>query len=344
MAQILILTEGNSDPLDAKTACGVLRYREDEVVGLLDSSLAGKTTGEVLGIGGTTPFVASIDDAKNADTLLIGIAPAGGQLPESWRIIVRAAIERGMTVLSGLHTFLADDAEFAALVREHGAEIHDLRRVPADLTVARNLAKNTPCFRVHTVGLDCNSGKMSTALEIDTELRRLGKKSEFVATGQTGILISGWGIAVDRVISDFVAGATERMIVEHQNAEFLIVEGQGALNHPAYSGVTLGLLHGCAPQALVFCLPAGREAVHRFDVLFPPIEELVELAEQLAGYICPSRVVGLSVNTSSLNDDDARREIESLENRLQRPATDPYRFGVNPLIDALLLEKEAHAN
>ena len=342
MARIVILTEGNSRPLDAKTACGVLRYRGDEVVALIDSTQAGKTTEEVLGIGGDTPIVAAIEDVENADTLLIGIAPAGGQLPPSWMETIRTAIQRGMTILSGLHTFLADDPELADLAKQHGVEIHDLRRVPDDLTVARNIAKDTPCFRVHTVGLDCNSGKMSTAMEVDLGLRKRGVNSEFVATGQTGILISGWGIAVDRVISDFLAGATERMVVEHQDADFLIVEGQGALNHPAYSGVTLGLLHGCAPQAMIFCVPAGRETVYRYNVTYPPTSELMSLFEQMAGYVCPSKVIGFSVNTSSLDEDDARRELESLEDALQRPAADPYRFGVDPLVDAVLAARDAH--
>lgn len=339
MARIIILTEGKSNPMDAKTACGVLRYRCEDVVALIDSTLTGKTTGEVLGVGGDTPFVSSLENVE-ADTLLIGIAPAGGQLPESWRAVIRAALTKKMKVINGLHTFLADDEEFAQLAEKHGSTIEDLRRSPEGLNVSRNVARETPCYRVHTIGLDCNSGKMSTGLEIDLELRGRGKNSEFVATGQTGILISGWGIAIDRVVSDFVAGATEKMVVEHQDAEFLVVEGQGSLNHPLYSGVTLGLLHGCAPQAMVFCFPAGRETVHRLDVGFPPLEELIALYEQMAGYICPAKVVGVSVNTSALSERDAQKEVRAVEEQLQLPATDPYRFGVENLVDAILKERD----
>ena len=343
MARIAILTEGRTNYSDAKTACGLIRYRGDEVVGLIDSTLAGKTTQDVLGIGGDTPLVSRLEDL-DADTLVIGIAPAGGALPGAWREILIEACERGMTILSGLHTFLLDDAELRSLAEKHGATIHDVRRPPDDLTVSRNIAKDTPCFRVHTVGLDCNVGKMSASLEITTELNRREKNAVFVPTGQTGILISGRGLPIDRVISDFVAGATEQLVLEHQDADFVVIEGQGSLVHPLYSGVTLGLLHGCAPQAMVMCYEAGSHNIrHVDDCPIPPLEELVTMYETLAGVICPSRVVGFCSNTRNLNDEEARRELESVEDRMGLPVTDPYRYGVDRLVDAIMQEAAATA-
>jgi uncharacterized NAD-dependent epimerase/dehydratase family protein len=335
MPRIVILTEGRSNPSDAKTACGVLRYRGHDVVAVLDSTRAGKTCGEVLGVGGKTPFIARLADAK-ADTLLIGIAPAGGGLPASWRPVLKEAIERRLTIISGLHTPIGEDEELGGLARKLGVAIHDVRQSPPDVTVSKNVAKDIPAFRIHTVGNDCNVGKMHSALELDKGLRERGRNSVFVPTGQTGIMIAGWGIAVDRVVSDFVAGATERMMLEKQDAEFLIVEGQGSLLHPLYSGVTLGLLHGCAPQAMVMCYEAGRTKMRHVDVGFPPMEELIRIYETMAGLICPSKVIAVSVNSSALSPEAARRELEALEARLGLPVTDPVRCGPEKLVDAAL--------
>jgi uncharacterized NAD-dependent epimerase/dehydratase family protein len=307
------------------------------VVALLDSTQAGKTAGEVMGFGGSIPFIAGLSQQKDADTLLIGIAPAGGSLPESWRPVIREAIERGMQIVSGLHFFIGEDPEFKELAKKHGVNIYDVRKPPPDVTVSKNIAKDTPCYRVHTVGNDCNVGKMTTALEVAAGLSKRGHKAEFVATGQTGIMISGWGVAVDRVISDFVAGATEQMIIDHQNAEFLLIEGQGSLIHPLSSGVTLGLLHGCAPQALIMCFEAGRSKIrHAADMDLPPMDQIISIYETMASIITPAKVIGFGVNTRSLAPEAARKEIESVEDRFGLPATDPIRFGVDKLVDAVL--------
>ncbi len=342
MAKLVILTEGMTNPSDGKLACAVLRYRTDEVVALIDSTIADgqKTCGDVLnGLGGDIPIYANLDGVEG-DTFVIGIAPAGGKLPESWRPVLTEAIRRGMTVLNGLHVFFNDDPELSELAQQSGAEIHDVRCPPDDLTVSENIAKDTPCFRVHTVGEDCNVGKMSAALELDAGLQNAGKVSRFIATGQTGIVVCGKGLPIDRVISDFVAGATERLILEDQDAEFLLVEGQGSLIHPLYSGVTLGLLHGCAPQAMVFCYDANRKFLrHCPDFPIPPLEELIQLYETSASYICPSKVVGICANTSQMTAEEAEREIKTTEDRLQRPVNDPYRYGVQNIVEAIIQAK-----
>jgi uncharacterized NAD-dependent epimerase/dehydratase family protein len=337
---IVILTEGRSNPQDAKTASGLLRYRGEEVVALLDSTMKGRTAGEVFGWGGSIPFISRLSEGE-ADTLVIGIAPAGGGLPEAWRPILREAIERGMTIVNGLHFFLQDDAELSALARARGARLHDVRRPPPDLTVSANVAKDLPCFRVHTVGHDCNVGKMLNAIEVTAGLNSLGRRAEFVATGQTGIMVSGWGVPIDRVVSDFVAGAIEKLMVEHQTAEFLLIEGQGSLVHPLYSGVTLGLLHGCAPQAMIMCYEAGRTDVRHANMAMPPLGEVIRIYETMASIIRPSRVIAIASNTSLLAPREAERELKETEDRLGRPATDVVRFGSGKLVEAVLLaEKE----
>jgi uncharacterized NAD-dependent epimerase/dehydratase family protein len=338
--KIVILTEGKSNPLDAKTACGIIRYRPGEVAALLDSTRKGRTAGEVLGIGGPIPIVGSLAEVQGADTLLLGIAPAGGGLPEAWRPVIREAIERGLDVVSGLHFFLSDDPELSALARARGVRLQDVRRPPPGVTVSRNAARDLACFRIHAVGNDCNCGKMITSVEVNEGLRRRGRRSEFVATGQTGILISGWGVAVDRVISDFVAGAIERVVLDHRDAEFLLIEGQGSLVHPLFSGVTLSLLHGCAPQAMILCYEAGRKEVRHARMPMPPLREVLEIYERMAGIILPSKVIGISANTRLLSPAEAEREVRSAEDELGLPATDVIRFGAEKLVDAALEAKK----
>ena len=248
--RIAVMAEGSFTPLDGKTALGVIRYRSDEVVAVIDSVRAGRTCADCVGVGGEIPVVASLKGAAahDADTLLLGIAPQGGTLPESWRRVVAEALLRGWDVLSGLHVFLADDPELAALARAKRCAILDVRRPPASRAIAARRASNLDTLVVLTVGTDCNVGKMTTALELQEELLGRGARVAFVATGQTGIFVADQGFAIDAVPADFVAGVVERMVLDAaREADIVLVEGQGALHHPAYSGVTLSLLHGACP-------------------------------------------------------------------------------------------------
>lgn len=335
MARFVILTEGRTNPSDAKTANNMIRYRGGEVAGLIDSTRAGKTAGEVLGIGGAIPIVASLSEI-DGDTLLIGIAPAGGGLPPEWRPTIRAAIERGMNIVSGLHILLGDDPEFAALAEARGVTIRDLRRVPDDIPVSSNRAKDARCRRVLTVGTDCNVGKMVTGLELARALERRGLRSRFIATGQTGILLAEHGIAVDRTISDFTAGAAEQLVLGNQDQDVIVIEGQGSITHPLYSGVTLSLLHGSAPDDLILCYDLGRDRIRHTEVPLLPLRETIELYESLARVIHPAKVVGLSVNTCALSEPRARREVEESEAELGLPVTDVIRFGTVKLEEAVL--------
>jgi uncharacterized NAD-dependent epimerase/dehydratase family protein len=333
----LLLAEGfSADPHYGKTMRGVLRYRREDVVAILDSTRGGETEEGV-------PVVATVEEALPLEptTALVGVATQGGRFPPAWVDILRGCIEHGLDVENGLHVFLSDDPELSALAAARGVELRDLRRPPADLSTATGANLAVDATIVLTVGSDCAIGKMTVSLELDAEARRRGLRSVFVPTGQTGIAIAGWGIAVDAVVADFIAGAAECLVVEgrERGGELLWVEGQGSLIHPVYSGVTLGLYHGSTPHLLVLCHEAGRNAIEGpggGPHSIPPLRELVELHERMALPARPARVVAIALNTRSLGDDEARAAITAAEAETGLPADDPVRFGAAKLVDAVL--------
>lgn len=333
--RILILGEGYShDPHYGKTMRGIVRYGPDPVVAILDSARAGE---EHEGI----PIVGSVDAALRfgPTVAVVGVATQGGRFPPAWRDLLRACVEAGLDVESGLHEFLTEDAELTALAARHGVELRDLRKPPAGLNVPTGANLEVPAKIVLTVGSDCAIGKKTVAIELDLEARRRGLRSVFVPTGQTGIAIAGWGIAVDAVVADFLAGAAERLVVEghERGGELLLVEGQGSIVHPLYSGVALGLLHGAAPHALVLCHHAGTTEIEGCPGHpIPPLAELVELHERISLPARPARVSCLALNTAGLDDLAARRAIADAAERTGLPADDPVRFGAGLLLDAVL--------
>lgn len=343
LRRLALLAEGQFTPFDAKTAVGVLRYRPEAVTCVLDSTRAGRTAAECVGFGGTVPVVAGVAEAAalGAGALLVGIAPQGGGLPAAWRPVLLDALARGWDLFSGLHVFLADDAEFARAAARSGARIHDVRRPPAHRPIAAGRAARAPALVALTVGSDCNVGKMTAGLETVRALRARGVRTAFVATGQTGIFIEGRGVAVDAIPADFAAGAIEELVLEAaREAEVVIVEGQGALLHPAYSGVTLSLLHGACPAALVLCHASARDRVRVGgagdpEYPIPPLAELRDLYERAAAWVRPARTVGLAINTLGLGDAEARAACAASAEATGLPATDPVRFGAGPLADAL---------
>jgi len=348
MRRIAILAEGNFNWQSAKTAAGVIRYSPDTVVAVIDSTQAGRNAYDVLGIQRSDslqiPVVASVTEALgyDPDTLMIGIAPIGGRLPDAWRGAVLEAIGAGLSVISGLHHFLSDDAELAQAATTHGTTIWDVRRPPQDLAMRINeaLPHRPGSHVVYFCGTDCNVGKMTAAIELDRAARERGLSSVFAPTGQTGIMIAGMGIPADRFISDFLAGGTEGMVLPlAEHYDWVFVEGQGSLIHPAYSPVTLGLIHGSAPDALILCHQAGREYIHDYDVRIPPLSRMRQLYEDAAGWLKPAPVVGLALNTFGLTTQEAQAAIETAQSELGLPVTDPVRFGATQLIDALV----AHA-
>ncbi|HET7572347.1 MAG TPA: DUF1611 domain-containing protein [Gaiellaceae bacterium] len=333
----LILAEGFSgDRHYGKTMWGVLRYRRDDVVAILDSTRAGETSDGV-------PVVGSVNDALcfGPTTALVGVATQGGRFPPAWLELLKTCVAKGLDVENGLHHFLADDPELCALAARHRVELRDLRRPPAELSTATGANLAVPATIVLTVGSDCAIGKMTVSLELDLEARRRGLRSVFVPTGQTGIAIAGWGIAVDAVVADFVAGAAERLVLEghERGGELLWVEGQGALLHPVYSGVTAGLYHGSAPHVLVLCHECGRDEIEGAGGgphPIPPLAELVELHERMSLPARRARVAAVALNTRRLGEEEARAAIARAAAETGLPASDPVRFGAAPLVDAVL--------
>jgi uncharacterized NAD-dependent epimerase/dehydratase family protein len=333
--RILILGEGFShDPHYGKTLRGIVRYGPDPVVAILDSARAGEMHDGI-------PVVGSVNDALcfNPTVAIVGVATQGGRFPPAWRELLKSCIAKGLDVESGLHEFLTEDPELRELASRHGVRLRDLRRPPEGLSVptGANLAHDAKV--VLTVGSDCAIGKKTVAVELDLEARRRGLESVFVPTGQTGIAIAGWGIAVDAVVADFLAGAAERLVVEgvERGGKLLFVEGQGSLVHPMYSGVTLGLVHGSAPHALVLChVPGTTEIDGSPGHPIPLLTELVELYERMSLPARPAVVACIALNTSRLDDDAAREAIVSTERETGLPADDPVRFGSGKALDAVL--------
>ncbi len=340
--RFVILTEGNTHPNPAKLAAGLLRYRRKSVVALLDSQAAGQDAGALMGVGQGIPIVANLLEAiaLSANTLVLGITPPGGQMPEKWRPILHEALSQGLDIISGMHFFLNKETEWQKLAEKNKATITDLRKVPDDLSVNKCQAPLQSCFRVHTVGTDCNCGKKVTALELDAAFRAKGYDSVFVATGQSGIAISGKGLAMDHVISDFVSGAAERLVLDNKDHEFLFLEGQGAITHPLYSGVTLSMLHGFAPNACILCHQHDRTIMRGTpSTRVPHIVTAIDLYERLAAPVFPTTVVGISVNTVGLDDDQAKLALDQIYIQTGLPVTDVVRFGPSLLVDAILTYK-----
>jgi uncharacterized NAD-dependent epimerase/dehydratase family protein len=331
----LILAEGKSgDPHYGKTARGVIHYSPHPVVAMLDSTRAGETYRDV-------PIVATVDDALrfNPTTALVGVATQGGRFPPAWRELLRTCISNGLDVENGLHEFLTEDEELSKLARRHGVELRDLRRPPPDLNVPTGENLEVDAKIVLTVGSDCAIGKKTVAVELDREARRRGLASVFVPTGQTGIAIAGWGIAVDAVVSDFLAGAAERLVVEGaaRGGELLFVEGQGSIVHPAYSGVTLGLVHGSVPHAYVLCHKAGATVVEGYpEHRLPALTDLIEVYERSSLPARPATVAAIALNTAELDEERARCAVEETQAETGLPVDDPVRFGAGRVLDAVL--------
>jgi uncharacterized NAD-dependent epimerase/dehydratase family protein len=331
----LILAEGKSgDAHYGKTMRGVVEYGPHPTVAIVDSERSGETYHDI-------PIVASGVEgmAYGPSTALVGVATQGGRFPPAWRDLLKESIRAGLDLENGLHEFLSQDEELVALAREHGVELRDLRKPPPDLNVPTGENLRVASKIVLTVGSDCAIGKKTVAIVLDREARARGLESVFVPTGQTGIAIAGWGIAVDAVAADFIAGAAERLVVEgkRRGGELLFVEGQGSLVHPAYSGVTLGLLHGSAPHAFVLCHRAGAQVVEGYpDHPLPPLSELINLHERASLALRPAAVAAIALNTRDLSEKQAHAAAAEAQAETGLPADDPVRFGAATLLDAVL--------
>jgi len=333
--RVAILAEGLFTAQTAKTAIGVIRYAPYQVVAVVDSTRAGSNAAAAIGIGEGIPVVATIGEAiaRGATVLLIGTAAPGGRIPETYRLLLAEALRNGMEIWNGLHERVLADPPLRDAAATGGGRVRELREPPADLPIGGHRERRRGTNVVLTVGSDAAVGKMTVALELIRALERAGKRAAFVATGQTGIAIAGEGISVDAVVADFISGAAERMVCDAaETADWVVVEGQGSLTHPGFSGVTLGLLHGSAPDLLVLCHDAARTEVKGFPGLaLKPLRELVALYEGAATWTRPAAarvpVVAVALNTSALDDGAAARAIAAAGTETGLPAADPVREG-----------------
>ncbi len=333
--RLAILAEGDFGVLTSKTAACVIRYAPERVACVIDSTKAGASVEDVLGFGGRIPVVAGIEEALacGPDALLIGIAPRGGALPDEWREILLEAIAGGLNVISGLHHVLAEDEEISRAAGAAGVRIWDVRVPKVPRAVASGSLRRKTGKVILTVGSDCRTGKMTVAFEVARDLGRRGVAAEFVPTGQTGIMLAGWGEAVDRVPGDFMSAVTEALTTEAlERADVAVVEGQGALIHPAYSAVALGIMHGCCPDAMILCHQPTRTGIPGYDVAIPPLGDLIEMHEKVAGLVHPSRVIAVAVNTFDMDGDDAEREAARIEESTGLPVTDVIRWGCGRIV------------
>jgi D-glutamate N-acetyltransferase len=336
--KVAILAEGQFAPATAKTAIGILRYAPYTVVAVVDSTRAGKDAADCVGVGRGVPVVGRVEQAAalGAEVLIIGTAAAGGRIPDTYRPALARALGTGLDVWNGLHERVLADAALAEAARHGGGSVRELREPPADLPIGGHRRPREGATVVLTVGTDAAVGKMTASLEIVRALERVRERAAFVATGQTGIAIAGEGIAVDAVVADFIAGAAERMVCDAaERADWVIVEGQGSLTHPGFSGVTLGLLHGTAPHLMVLCHDASRMTVKGFDREGLPLRDLAEcvrIYEEAASWGRPpgfprARVVAIALNTATTGDDFAKATIADAAIRTNLPVADPIREG-----------------
>jgi uncharacterized NAD-dependent epimerase/dehydratase family protein len=326
----LIFLADAQDDLHAKTGFGVRDWRPDACLGQWSLPSCGAN----LGFTEMTPDIAV---AQGAASLLIGVAPFGGRVQENWIPHLVAALEAGLDIVSGMHSKLEDVPEIAEAAKRLGRTLHNVRHAPRSYVVANGIKRTGK--RLLTVGTDCALGKKYTALALTRALTERGHKATFRATGQTGIMISGGGIAIDAIVSDFIAGAAEWLSPDNDADHWDIVEGQGSLYHPAYSGVSLGLLHGTQPDALILCHDPLRTHIDGYPGYpIAPLKEAIETHVLLARRVnANARFVGVALNTSKLGDDERCAAFAKAEAETGLPAFDPL---LGPL-DAVLTQMEA---
>ena len=325
----LILIGAEDDATYAKTGLGIVQWRPELVAGQL------RFPGCTVDMG--VPDMTVADAAQTGvGSLVIGVAPIGGLIPETWWQVIEDAARAGLDIVCGLHVKLADNPVIVAAAEESGARLIDVRVPPADLPVGTGIKRSGK--RVLMVGSDCAIGKKYSALALNQAMREAGMKSTFRATGQTGIMIAGEGIPIDAVVADFISGAAELISPENDPDHWDVIEGQGSLFHPGYSGVSLGLLHGSQPDAFVVCHDATRTTVSGWDhYALPSISECIETHLILGRRTNPDiRCVGISINTSALPAEQRERYLADLAAETGLPCVDPLIDGCGALVDYIV--------
>ena len=316
------------DMLAAKVAIGIRDWRPENAIGQI------RLPGCGADLGLTEMSLAEAKEA-GAKTLVIGVANRGGVISAAWKEVLIEALEMGYDLASGLHNLLRDEGDLVAAAQTHGGTLHDVRVPTVGYPIANGVKRTGK--RCLAVGTDCSVGKMYTAMAMERDMHARGMKATFRATGQTGILITGHGVPLDAVIADFMAGSVEYLTPDNDADHWDMIEGQGSLFHVSYSGVTMALIHGGQPDALILCHEPTRDHMRGLPgYKLPSLEALRDTALPIAQVANPAcQVVGVSVNTQHMSEDDARAYLAEVEDRMGLPTTDPYRFGSDKLVDAL---------
>ncbi|AJY45300.1 N-acetyltransferase DgcN [Martelella endophytica] len=316
------------DGLAAKVAQGIKDWRPEYAIGQF------RLEGCKADLGLPDLSIAEAVD-KGVKTLVIGVANRGGIISPSWKSVLIEALEAGLDLASGLHNLLRNEPDLAEKAKELGRTLHDVRIPSVQYPIANG--KKRTGKRMLAVGTDCSVGKMYTALCVEKAMREKGMKATFRATGQTGILVTGEGVPLDAVIADFMAGSIEYLTPDNEPDHWDLIEGQGSLFHASYSGVTMALVHGGQPDALVLCHVPNRPHMRGLpDYQLPSLEALRDLALQVARIVNPAcEVVGISLNTYGMSDDEALAICRETEERMGLPTVDPFRHGAERLADAL---------
>lgn len=333
-----ILAEGKFGVLTSKTGACLVKYQPSRVACVIDSTKAGKVCSDVLGFGGEIPIVASLADALaySPDVLLIGIAPRGGLLPKEWRRTILDAVRSGLGIVSGLHTMIEEDEEIAAEARKRGVGIWDVRRSTIPDGVLEGKLNQKKGKVLLTVGSDSRTGKMTVGYELAEYMKKRGIRAKFVATGQTGIILTGFGVAIDRVPGDFMSRVVEDLTYEAlSDADVAIVEGQGSIIHPAYSGVALAIIHGCRPDAMIMCHQPSRSCIEGYDVGIPSLRSLIELHEEICAPLFSSKVIALALNTFDLDPQKAKEVVRLYEMETGLPTDDVVRWGCQKIFKSI---------
>ena len=330
-APYLIFVGSETDPTEAKTGAGMFKWRPE----LCTGQLARESGGLPIDL----PLM-TIAQAKEvgAKTLLIGTAAIGGGIPDEWLDILEEALNAGLDIAAGVHKRLNDIHRLCVAAKKSGTRLIDIRIPPKNIPVGTG--KKRRGKRILMVGTDCAIGKKYTALAVERDMKKAGLKADFRASGQTGIMIAGKGIPIDAVVGDFISGAAELLSPDNEDDHWDVIEGQGGILHPGYSGVSMGLLVGSQPDAFVVCHHALRTHIGGWDDFpLPSIEDVINLTTTVGAQVNPAiNCVGVSVNTSDLNDNERNEYLYALSNRLNLPCVDPLRGGTNKIIERIIAE------
>jgi len=336
--RIVILADKKFGPITSKMGNSVIRFAEEKVVAVIDRSKAGKVVNDVLGYGGNIPIHASLEETLvyEPNTLLIGISPPGGSLPSDWYSWIIEALQNKLHIVSGLHEYISNIAEFKLLAEKYKVKINDLRKYDGRDILAKGKAKNFRSKTILTVGTHGNCGKMTATILMVKALQEMGRSAEWFATGQIGIFLQKRGIPLDAVKGDFISGILENHLAKIDgNYEFLFVEGQGSLFHMAYSPVSLGIIHGCLPDAMILCHRPDI-GINEYGVDTANLRNAIKINESIASIAKPSKITGIALNTYSVDEDKAKQLILDTKKSTGLPTTDPVRFGSEVLVNSLI--------